>query len=328
MLDQLPIELVEHIVRLAAFPSSLNLSPSTYRERQDTLLSLCRTNKKLCAIAQPVLFGLVELDTEEALDSFLEAVKSTALGRPVKRLRVIEGERDPSHYVGITRQQIRWLGEHLPNVVEYFYEASGVGGLGMVNLSNMQSFPNLQSLVLHRVVLCTFEPFTLPSLRELSLVGCWPTRSPPPLTSISAPALQAVHWSESSYHRLPGVVHPEHIQRLAVLSREYNIDWPLDDRNADRVAKALLKLDDLFTDNKLPYLRTLYLPILLDAPVTPMRLRLQYAVRDLDESCKSRKVDVVFEQPGHLERDLLVPHAFWRRKEREIEAEKQRGGSA
>ncbi|GAA5873326.1 hypothetical protein JCM8547_007070 [Rhodosporidiobolus lusitaniae] len=341
MLDKFPIELVEHIVRLAAFPSSLNLSPSTYRERQDTLLSLCHTNKKLCSIAQPVLLELVKLDTEKALDSFLEAVKLAALGRLVKRLRISEDEPDTAGYYVPTKQRTRWLGEHLPNVVEYFHEVSEEEQYNAsVDLSDMQSFPNLQSLVLHHVVLLTSEPFTLPSLQHIQrlVVLSYAHTKAAQLSELANSLGSASNLFTVAF----GDLLVRNLQLLTLLSeprqlrlvwdttapREYDTDWPLDDRSADRVAKALLKLDDLLTDDKLPHLRTLYLPILLDASVTPMRLRLQYAVRDLDESCKSRKVDVVFEQPGHLERDSLVPHAFWRRREREIEAEKQREGLA
>jgi hypothetical protein len=86
MLDKLPLELIQHIVR-STFPSSY--SPFHYRQRQDTLLALCRTSKGIHQVAQPILLETVELDTEEKLELFFEAVKDGEKGKRVRLLRIL-----------------------------------------------------------------------------------------------------------------------------------------------------------------------------------------------------------------------------------------------
>ncbi|GAA5871091.1 hypothetical protein JCM8547_005355 [Rhodosporidiobolus lusitaniae] len=251
MLDQPPTELVAHVVPLAVCPSSLNLSPPA-----------------LSPSSWP------SSNTEITLILFLGAVESAALGKLVKRLRILEGGPATAHDCVFTQHQLRWLGEHCPNVVEFFYEVSeDKESTACVDLSDMQPFLNLRSLVVHRILLhirrmlppqLAHSPDSARNLLTLAFTDLLVRNSH--LLKILIEVRQlCLGWDTTSV-------------------REYDADWPLDNRQADRVAKALLKLDDLLTDDKLPHLSTLYGPILLDKSVTPMRFRLQYAVRDLLES--------------------------------------------
>ncbi|GAA5941604.1 hypothetical protein JCM10213_002315 [Rhodosporidiobolus nylandii] len=89
MLDRLPLELVDHVVRLAL---PLPFSFRQYRDRQDVLLALCRTSRALRAIAQPLLFEAVELRTADEVEVFVQAVEAAKLGGRVKRIGIFSQE--------------------------------------------------------------------------------------------------------------------------------------------------------------------------------------------------------------------------------------------
>ncbi|GAA5869353.1 hypothetical protein JCM8547_008651 [Rhodosporidiobolus lusitaniae] len=85
MLDSLPTELVEHVVRLAVSSSFL---PHLYHDRLAALTSLCLTSSKLRIVAQPILLEVVQLKSCEAVESFLEVVEADkALGARVRSVR-------------------------------------------------------------------------------------------------------------------------------------------------------------------------------------------------------------------------------------------------
>ncbi|GAA6039755.1 hypothetical protein JCM8097_004203 [Rhodosporidiobolus ruineniae] len=132
MLDRLPLELVQQIVFLT-LPSSSSFTK--YRERQDPLLALCFTSRALCAVAQPVLFESVNLESDKAVDSFLEVVETNkGLGERVKALR-IEGDTKTWYEDG-------------PVVLGRFCEpcksvAEIVVFQGIVDLCCLEAFPTL-----------------------------------------------------------------------------------------------------------------------------------------------------------------------------------------
>ncbi|GAA6027210.1 hypothetical protein JCM8097_002487 [Rhodosporidiobolus ruineniae] len=69
MLSRLPVELLRLIVREAA---PLEYRSSTYKDRRSTLRSLCLVDKRTCAVAQPILAELIEVELPqdgENLDS-------------------------------------------------------------------------------------------------------------------------------------------------------------------------------------------------------------------------------------------------------------------
>jgi hypothetical protein len=112
MLVQLPLEHVQHIVRLT-LPSSS--SPLDYRARQDTLLALCATSKALCDIAQPVLLEVVELTSGSRVNSFLGAVKE---GRKGDRVQVLRLSGDDECDYKLSKDALFALASDCRNVAE------------------------------------------------------------------------------------------------------------------------------------------------------------------------------------------------------------------
>ncbi|GAA5870918.1 hypothetical protein JCM8547_000032 [Rhodosporidiobolus lusitaniae] len=89
MLDSLPIELIEHVVRLTVS----SFLPHLYYDRLATLTSLCLVLSKLRTVVQPVLFEVVQFKSCEGVESFLEVVEANKVaGKRVRRAR-FEGQR-------------------------------------------------------------------------------------------------------------------------------------------------------------------------------------------------------------------------------------------
>ncbi|BGP20548.1 hypothetical protein JCM10213_003812 [Rhodosporidiobolus nylandii] len=80
MLDRLPVELVQHVVRLT-LPSPSHI---TYRERRDPLLALCRTSRGLRRFAQPALLEVFEVALNGQVSSLFGGGAGRGPGRDVR----------------------------------------------------------------------------------------------------------------------------------------------------------------------------------------------------------------------------------------------------
>ncbi|BGP20488.1 hypothetical protein JCM10213_007645 [Rhodosporidiobolus nylandii] len=161
MLDRLPVELVQHVVRLT-LPSPCH---ATYRERQATLLALCRTNRALRMVAQQALFEVVELASRDQFDSLLEAVKAKELGGRV-RVMLLDGE-DVEDREGVSRtfeaRDLALLAPSCSHLVEL--KTHNVN----VDLRWLQDLSTLRRLVVSHGSLCAAQPFCLDTLEVFSL---------------------------------------------------------------------------------------------------------------------------------------------------------------
>ncbi|BGP20386.1 hypothetical protein JCM10213_002302 [Rhodosporidiobolus nylandii] len=181
MLDRLPLELVDHVARLA-LPQPFSFRQ--YRDRQDTLLALCRTSKAMRAVAQPSLFEAVQLRTAGEVERFVEAVKVTKLGRRVKRVGIEEPR--PSFEACDNAA----LAAACPAIRDLYLD--GVD----LDLSDLECFPNLRTLVASRTSLNPpAYPFSLPSLEDFSLMFCHFT--PTCISTTSLPRLKCLHFQHA-----------------------------------------------------------------------------------------------------------------------------------
>ncbi|BGP15251.1 hypothetical protein JCM10213_000706 [Rhodosporidiobolus nylandii] len=79
MLDRLPVELLQHILRLAA---PLDYTPELYKERRATLKSCCFVSRRIRVVAQPMLLEVFQVKTDEDV----EAMETDGRGPQVKLL--------------------------------------------------------------------------------------------------------------------------------------------------------------------------------------------------------------------------------------------------
>ncbi|BGP15189.1 hypothetical protein JCM10213_000861 [Rhodosporidiobolus nylandii] len=79
MLDRLPVELLQHILRLAA---PLDYTPELYEERRANLRSCCLVSQRMRELAQPMLLEVSEVKTDEDI----EALETNGRGKQVKLL--------------------------------------------------------------------------------------------------------------------------------------------------------------------------------------------------------------------------------------------------
>ncbi|GAA6039820.1 hypothetical protein JCM8097_004239 [Rhodosporidiobolus ruineniae] len=161
MLDRLPLELVQHIVFLALppFPSF-----GRSRQRYTTLLAIALTCKALRDIAHPLQYEVVDLRSEEAVESFLSVLEgNTALGKRVRALR-FEGDWREVGWDASPSPDLRPFAVTCPNVVEVMFCRL------LAKMRRFEVFPHLERLTLSGGHLSAFDTFCLPALRELSFV--------------------------------------------------------------------------------------------------------------------------------------------------------------
>ncbi|BGP20515.1 hypothetical protein JCM10213v2_008676 [Rhodosporidiobolus nylandii] len=185
MLDRLPVELVQHVVRLA-LPSP---SHATYRERQDTLLALSRTSRALRTVAQPALFEFVELASREQVDSFREAVKAKELGARVRSVQLDGDEYDSNEgmsSLSFEADDFASLASACPDLFELKTHKIDV------DASWLETFPCLTRLVFSHGTLFSLQPFVLHNLVELSVM-CGNVVSAQIFDALAYPCLRAVH---------------------------------------------------------------------------------------------------------------------------------------
>ncbi|GAA5869374.1 hypothetical protein JCM8547_008656 [Rhodosporidiobolus lusitaniae] len=162
MLDSLPTELVEHVVRLAVSSSFL---PHLYHDRLATLTSLSLTSSKLRIVAQPILLEVVQLKSREAVESFLAVVEADkALGARVRSVRD-EGHYDndngetPVAEAGTFRRlssSCSWVNDLRVHRHE-------------LKMEWLDGFDDLRRLVVSHGTIWSSGPLSFPKLAEISL---------------------------------------------------------------------------------------------------------------------------------------------------------------
>ncbi|BGP20525.1 hypothetical protein JCM10213_003788 [Rhodosporidiobolus nylandii] len=344
MLDRLPVELVQHIVRLT-LPSP---SHATYRERQDRLLVLCRTSRALRTVGQTVLFEVVELASREQFSSFLEAVKANELSERVRSVQLYE---DPygRNMFQLAAGDYASLVRRCPRLAELRIAHS------RVDLAELQEATYLQRLIISRGTAYVSRPFVLPQVEELSLLGIGnledflPTHSFP---SLSAFHIEMADFGEFKPEQLLSLL--PHLDAFSIDFRDvlcsatgpartlassprvlfdltpHSIEGLLEDFEAVLAAARALRLKagaaalSNYADLT-PALNCLVANLArltgLQHLVLPTEClwckgwNVDYhrALADLRAACQARGIDVVFEPQGDFEYDSLVSPEFWRR---------------
>ncbi|BGP15173.1 hypothetical protein JCM10213v2_003130 [Rhodosporidiobolus nylandii] len=108
MLDCLPVELLQHILRLAA---PLDYSPELYKERRSTLRSCCLVNRTMRELAQPMLPEVFVVDREEEI----QELEGDARGFRVKNLVFKRVKRGVVDFNTIAMDSVARL---CPNIVD------------------------------------------------------------------------------------------------------------------------------------------------------------------------------------------------------------------
>ncbi|GAA5884005.1 hypothetical protein JCM6882_002099 [Rhodosporidiobolus microsporus] len=348
MLDRLPLELVQHVVQLA-IPS--RASYATHLERQRTLLALCKTSRLLRAVAQPLLFEVVTLEGEGAIESFVEKIKAGGKGGMVRTVRLFRG------VTGILMLESK-LAETLalacPSVV-----AISLCSV-FADWECFQAFPTLHHLVLCFSSLRADSPCSLPQVEELSIFGC-SGEDAHLFSPTFFPSLRALHYNVLAYNPHPSTVFDRLLPQLEVLSYEalavnennstspclatdkrvvldldvdyldhpalklknartirlnaYSFLWhPHTDPNSVDAA-ALRRVGDAVTRGTMPNLKLLIVPPTFKPSSSSPEVAGQYniALGGLQTICVQRSIEVLLEDLPHTYYESLVSPAFWRR---------------
>ncbi|GAA5860482.1 hypothetical protein JCM8547_000316 [Rhodosporidiobolus lusitaniae] len=161
MTPSLPVELVRHILELAA---PIAYSPSFYLERRALLRACCLVSKTMCEIARPMLVQVYVADSPEDLVPLEITRDERKRGSDVKLLVVRRGL--PFDDMGMRKCPA--LFALCPGVVELWLE-----GVSVVQLTSLGVLQGLRRLNICDGEVTQYRPVdgVLPSLEELSLSG-------------------------------------------------------------------------------------------------------------------------------------------------------------
>ncbi|BGP44062.1 hypothetical protein JCM10449v2_008119 [Rhodotorula kratochvilovae] len=181
-IPHLPDELLVLILRHAA--GHAEVGALRWAERQDTLLACCLASKRLLAIARPLLWEAVRVNTVDIPSAFVEEAGS-GLGRFVQALCVrLPHESHPDFAAASQAEVLLNLLACFPHLVELrLHEGSDGQQLRLGSLAIHTSHLQRLSLVgchLTRPFPSVFArssgsahpPFIFPALKELSLAYC------------------------------------------------------------------------------------------------------------------------------------------------------------
>ncbi|GAA5945088.1 hypothetical protein JCM10213_001554 [Rhodosporidiobolus nylandii] len=328
MLDRPPLELVDHVVRLA-LPQPFSFRQ--YRDRQDTLLALCRTSKVMRTVAQPLLFEVVELKSADEVEGFVEACEATKLGGRVKQLRL-------AYSLGVIElspvAEVASLAACCPRLSELFLH--GVD----VDFACLQPFENLRTLVVSNSNIPYTANFLLPSVKELSLVfTAFHERH---LSSSLYPSLKALHFQHNEACFLGRKDFEPLLRDVEAVScdlqdldleaessapcENFLPDWtPWASGYRRLEAPGLCATVTALENGPAPHLATLY----LSTSFSGHSPELDAALSLLRDACATRSIEVVDEPPFHPLYGSLVSREFWRRcKALKAEGEGEKEGKA
>ncbi|GAA5902240.1 hypothetical protein JCM6882_000482 [Rhodosporidiobolus microsporus] len=182
MLDRLPVELLSHVLRLAA---PLEYTPDKYRERRELLRQCCLVCKRVRDIAQPMLPEVYRVRTKEDEERLV----------------------GPNGGPGITRSKVKVLavsdGDPIPGLSSASY--SYLSDLRLLrcrdfSLNVLSQVPGLRRLVICDSAFTASQPCALTALVELSLLdgSARGIEHPTLFTSTYLPNLRALALTISS----------------------------------------------------------------------------------------------------------------------------------
>ncbi|GAA5870954.1 hypothetical protein JCM8547_000040 [Rhodosporidiobolus lusitaniae] len=326
MLDSLPTELVEHVVRFALSSSFL---PHLYHDRLATLTSLCLTSSKLRSVAQPILsnlrsvtqpilFEVVQFKSRKAVNSFLGVVEADkALGARARSARLEDEDSSVVRFKSEPDEAtFARLAASCPRVedLRIFWQSVELGWRlrRLVHTNGRQfdfrpvSFPNLEKLSSSQndfgeLISCDFD-----TLENLGM-GAWSSR-----TLVVVEDLWQDWWVDWNSKDLPPsntyastasttTMGPKSAPRLPKLVKEF----------AKMLRELIKRLRELSVTTKLS---SIYLPSAFNPD------------RDALSSLSSSNIEVVFETMLHKYCESLVSPKFWRRS-RSIKAQKEQEGT-
>ncbi|GAA5896776.1 hypothetical protein JCM6882_005032 [Rhodosporidiobolus microsporus] len=195
MLDRLPVELLSHILRLAA---PLEYTPDKYRERRELLRQCCLVCKRVRDVAQPMLPEVFAIRKEP--DDVHLRQGEPARGQLVRVLALNESSALPCPIAAALRA--------CKNVVDL-----RVLLVGDLDLGCLADLKNLRHLVISSTGLTCPTDFVLPNLLSLALATSDDLQTASDLedllTSKRLPSLRSLaidltsEWSEYGFRRLP-----------------------------------------------------------------------------------------------------------------------------
>ncbi|GAA5948804.1 hypothetical protein JCM10213_008687 [Rhodosporidiobolus nylandii] len=328
MLDCLPVELLQHILRLAA---PLDYSPELYKERRSTLRSCCLVNRTMRELAQPMLPEVFVVDREEEI----QELEGDARGFRVKNLVFKRVKRGVVDFNTIAMDSVARL---CPNIVDLkLFQPDAF------DLEPVSSLPHLRSLVVAGGTrLLPFSNPSFPHLIELSLCGAF-VDDPflnNLLLSSATPALKALGIAtldgpdEAQWRSLPVFASGE-LDRVDVLSLD-TLDGPFNTLPIFRFAGLLLDVHLHHLPTFLATLDGVDLPsglrVYLDSSQDPQEKTMASFIEHFDtglQICATRGIEVAFpDNAQDWHHDSLVSPWFWRRMGRIKEEEGEQPGQA
>ncbi|GAA5892577.1 uncharacterized protein JCM6883_007403 [Sporobolomyces salmoneus] len=355
-LSSLPPELVRDIIE-STVPHSFH--STTYDERQSTLCSLSLVSRQFRAIAQPLLFEIVWVDSGKGEHLREAEFKSVVLGS--KGSGPLEGDKEAWMRSLASVQNLVWTFGAL-SLLDLSSVAS-LEHLTSLHLSGIREnldgsfvpiLPRLQSLTLCAVspwlTVSLVNPTTLPSLRKFACLDGAPNlyqglqqsaldqlvpqleffvvyydqwldlRAPAFRHAASRTLINYDDWSYGDAHALTEVVH---LRIWTGFLQEEGYE-----RENASTATCILNYTALFVKDKPSLaLRSIYLDSLLATARSSLPASLQHAVDDLGRVCYERDIEIVFDAALY---SCVVDSGFSaefarRQKEVRIRKEEQKG---
>ncbi|BGP15292.1 hypothetical protein JCM10213v2_003252 [Rhodosporidiobolus nylandii] len=206
MLDRLPVELLEHILRFAA---PLDYWDEDKPDRRLPLRTCCLVNSKLLRVAQPMLAEVVAVRREEDAEVVKPGDEGAVKGAMV-RLLAIDGQHDGVVELSIAR--VHQLLELCPNVRDV--RLSSFEDLDLTLLANL---PKLRHLVVSYSTFLSSDYWLPPPTSP-------PTSHPNPLLKPELHTqLVALSFCKSDVQRIPSIVGTSQVPVLvAALAPEIN----------------------------------------------------------------------------------------------------------
>ncbi|GAA5956080.1 hypothetical protein JCM3765_005448 [Sporobolomyces pararoseus] len=200
MLSSLPPELLLQIIE-SSIPHTFH--STTYRDRQDTLLSLSLVSKYFCAIAQPLLFEIVWIKSLGALKRYKRTVSSfrggdRGVGKVWRPKTAVIGSRPWDAFTrtpekAISKAILKEVAQLFSSVKSLIWALNSItvvsfpyltsfSDLSTLHLSTIvktgkvSNLPKLRSLTMWRVDSSLMDPLldpaVVPNLRHFALVNC------------------------------------------------------------------------------------------------------------------------------------------------------------
>ncbi|GAA5917338.1 uncharacterized protein JCM6883_005444, partial [Sporobolomyces salmoneus] len=336
-LSSLPPELLRNIIE-STFPHSYH--SMTYKERQSTLCSLSLVSRQFRAIAQPLLFEIVSIETDEQLRSFLETRYDTFEPKElvVGRLVASEGTRGllsrskglQSLTISRRREDLISLNILLEHTKLVNLQLSGDG----FDFAVRGAFTSLRSLTLDwqavdSSALLLLDPEVLPSLQALGLDAVTDEEEIQRLgeTKLSQllPQLDAIVIDLGLYRLGINDLFSGYSPRILIDVYSNTFDEPDVTRLLSNVQHLRIEESSTFTlgapaailtllaasrESKSSSLKSIYLPL----EWHPSRLHSPDIMIEMErviKECEKAGIELVFDLQPEAYLDNFIPKEFW-----------------